>query len=88
MRWGTGYILGSKSFGPFGLDAPAAFGHTGLIDIAMWADPERDLAAAVVSSGKPGGHPEAKRYPGGARRHRRGVSARRSVSAASRRTPG
>jgi CubicO group peptidase (beta-lactamase class C family) len=63
MRWGTGYILGSKRFGPFGLDAPAAFGHTGLTDIAMWADPERDLAAAVVSSGKPGGHPEAKRYP-------------------------
>jgi CubicO group peptidase (beta-lactamase class C family) len=63
MRWGTGYILGTKRFGPFGLDAPAAFGHTGLTDIAMWADPERDLAAAVISSGKPGGHPEAKRYP-------------------------
>jgi CubicO group peptidase (beta-lactamase class C family) len=63
MRWGTGYILGSKRFGPFGLDAPAAFGHTGLTHIAMWADPERDLAAAVISSGKPGGHPEAKRYP-------------------------
>jgi CubicO group peptidase (beta-lactamase class C family) len=63
MRWGTGYILGTKRFGPFGLDAPAAFGHTGLTDIAMWADPERGLAAAVISSGKPGGHPEAKRYP-------------------------
>lgn len=63
LRWGTGFMLGSKRFGPFGLDAPAAFGHTGLVNIAMWADPERDLAAAVVSSGKPGGHPEAKRYP-------------------------
>jgi CubicO group peptidase (beta-lactamase class C family) len=63
MRWGTGYILGTKKFGPFGLDAPAAFGHTGLVDIAMWADPERDLAVGVVSSGKPGGHREAKRYP-------------------------
>lgn len=63
LRWGTGFMLGSKRFGPFGLDAPAAFGHTGLVNIAMWADPERDLAAAVVSSGKPGGHSEAKRYP-------------------------
>lgn len=63
LRWGTGFMLGSKRFGPFGLDAPGAFGHTGLVNIAMWADPERDLAAAVVSSGKPGGHREAKRYP-------------------------
>jgi CubicO group peptidase (beta-lactamase class C family) len=63
LRWGTGYMLGSKRFGPFGLNAPAAFGHTGLTDIAIWADPERDLAVGVVSSGKPGGHREAKRYP-------------------------
>lgn len=63
LRWGTGFQLGTKRFGPFGLDAPAAFGHTGLVHIAVWADPERELAAAVVSSGKPGGHGEAKRYP-------------------------
>jgi CubicO group peptidase (beta-lactamase class C family) len=63
MRWGTGYMLGSKRFGPFGLNAPAAFGHTGLVDIAVWADPQRDIAVGVVSSGKPGGHREAKRYP-------------------------
>lgn len=62
LRWGTGYMLGSTRFGPFGRDAPAAFGHTGLTQIAMWADPERDLAAAVVSTGKPGPHPEAGRY--------------------------
>ena len=63
MRWGTGYMLGSKRFGPFGRDAEGAFGHTGLTDIAMWADPQRALSVAVVSSGKPSGHPEAKRYP-------------------------
>ncbi len=63
MRWGTGYMLGSKRFGPFGRDAEGAFGHTGLTDIAVWADPERALSVAVVSSGKPGGHREAKRYP-------------------------
>lgn len=63
MRWGTGYMLGSKRFGPFGRDAAGAFGHTGLTDIAVWADPDRALSVAVVSSGKPSGHPEAKRYP-------------------------
>lgn len=63
MRWGTGYMLGSKRFGPFGRDAAEAFGHTGLVDIAVWADPSRRLSAAVVSSGKPGRHAEAHRYP-------------------------
>ncbi|MBO0679933.1 lipase LipE [Mycolicibacterium sp. S2-37] len=63
LRWGIGYMLGSKRFGPFGRNAPAAFGHTGLTDIAVWADPARDLAAAVISSGKPGRHREANRYP-------------------------
>lgn len=63
MRWGTGYILGTNRFGPFGRHAPAAFGHTGLTHIAVWADPERALAAGVISSGKPGNHREAKRYP-------------------------
>jgi len=62
LRWGTGYMLGSTRFGPFGRNAPHAFGHTGLVDIAVWADPARDLAAAVVSSGKPGRHAEAHRY--------------------------
>lgn len=63
LRWGTGYMLGSKRFGPFGRNAPAAFGHTGLVDIAVWADPARGLAVGVVSSGKPGRHREANRYP-------------------------
>lgn len=62
MRWGSGYMLGSKRFGPFGRDTPAAFGHTGLTNVAMWADPERRLSVGVVSSGKPGRHPEAQRY--------------------------
>lgn len=62
LRWGTGYMLGSRRFGPFGKNAPRAFGHTGLTQIAMWADPDRDLAASVVSSGKPGSHPEAGRH--------------------------
>ncbi len=62
MRWGTGYMLGSTKFGPFGRNAPAAFGHLGLINVALWTDPERKLSAGLISSGKPGQDPEAKRY--------------------------
>jgi CubicO group peptidase (beta-lactamase class C family) len=62
MRWGTGYMLGSRRFGPFGKDAAEAFGHTGLTNIAIWADPARRLSVGLVSSGKPGRHPEAGRY--------------------------
>ncbi|MBV9320094.1 MAG: lipase LipE [Mycobacterium sp.] len=62
LRWGTGYMLGSTRFGPFGRNAPAAFGHLGLVNIAIWADPERGLAAGLVSSGKPGRDPAADRY--------------------------
>jgi len=62
IRWGSGYMLGSKRFGPFGRDSSGAFGHTGLTNIAMWADPERRLSVGLISSGKPGRHPEAGRY--------------------------
>jgi CubicO group peptidase (beta-lactamase class C family) len=61
-RWGTGFQLGTDKYGPFGRNAPAAFGHLGLVNIAIWADPERQLAAGVVSSGKPGTDPEVRRY--------------------------
>ena len=61
-RWGTGFILGTNRFGPFGRNAPDAFGHLGLVNIAAWADPARGLAAGVISSGKPGRDPEARRY--------------------------
>ncbi|HEU0190451.1 MAG TPA: lipase LipE [Mycobacterium sp.] len=54
MRWGTGFMLGSTGPGPFGSGAPASFGHLGLVSVAMWADPERGLAAGLISSGKPG----------------------------------
>ncbi len=61
-RWGTGYMLGTKRFGPFGRNAPAAFGNLGLANIAIWADPQRGLSAGVISSGKPGRDPEIRRY--------------------------
>jgi CubicO group peptidase (beta-lactamase class C family) len=62
LRWGTGFMLGSTKYGPFGRNAPAAFGHLGLVNIAVWSDPERGLSAGLISSGKPGKDPEAGRY--------------------------
>ena len=61
-RWGTGFILGTNRFGPFGRNAPDAFGHLGLVNIAIWADPQRGLSAGLISSGKPGRDPEARRH--------------------------
>ncbi|MFV8318980.1 lipase LipE [Mycobacterium sp. 23] len=61
-RWGTGYMLGTERFGPFGRNAPQAFGNLGLANIAIWADPARGMSAGLISSGKPGKDPELKRY--------------------------
>ena len=61
-RWGTGFNLGTNRWGPFGRNAPEAFGHQGLANIAIWADPARGLAGGLVSSGKPGRDPEFRRY--------------------------
>ncbi|WP_301149561.1 lipase LipE [Mycobacterium simiae] len=61
-RWATGFILGTTRFGPFGRNAPHAFGHLGLVNIAIWADPQRSLAAGLISSGKPGRDPESRRH--------------------------
>jgi CubicO group peptidase (beta-lactamase class C family) len=61
-RWGTGFILGTNRWGPFGHNAAAAFGNLGLSNIAIWADPERSLAAGLISSGKPGRDPELRRH--------------------------
>jgi CubicO group peptidase (beta-lactamase class C family) len=61
-RWGTGFVLGTDRFGPFGRNAPDAYGHLGLVNIAIWADPQRALSAGLISSGKPGRDPEARRH--------------------------
>ncbi len=60
LRWSTGYMLGSKRFGPFGRRAPLAFGHLGLVCNAVWADPERGIAAGLITSGKPGRDPHSR----------------------------
>ncbi|MBK9036638.1 MAG: beta-lactamase family protein [Myxococcales bacterium] len=53
IRYGAGFLLGSNVTSPFGLGTPKAFGHLGFTNVFVWADPERDLAAALLTTGKP-----------------------------------
>ena len=53
VRYGVGFMLGSKRLSMFGPRTPRAFGHLGFINIFVYADPDRDLAVAIMTSGKP-----------------------------------
>lgn len=53
LRYGLGFMLGGKHFSLFGRDCPQAFGHVGYTNVFTWADPSRDLAVAILTSGKP-----------------------------------
>jgi CubicO group peptidase (beta-lactamase class C family) len=63
-RFGLGLMLGAKVLSLFGRDTDKAFGHLGLINIMGWADPERGLSAALITSGKPMLYPELPRFFG------------------------
>jgi CubicO group peptidase (beta-lactamase class C family) len=53
MRYGLGVMMGGTKFSLFGLNTPKAFGHLGLSNVVVFADPERDLAVTFLNSGKP-----------------------------------
>lgn len=53
IRYGLGFMLGSKGPGLFGRDTEHAFGHVGLSNVFCWADPERKVSVALLSTGKP-----------------------------------
>jgi len=52
IRYGLGFMLGGL-VSLFGTDNPAAFGHLGLSNVIGWADPDREIAVALLNSGKP-----------------------------------
>lgn len=58
LRYGVGFILGGKYLSLYGPNTLHAFGHLGLSNIVSWADPSRDLAAAIMTSGKPVLYPQ------------------------------
>jgi CubicO group peptidase (beta-lactamase class C family) len=53
LRYGLGFMLGSRYASLFGWDCPAAFGHLGFTNAFSWADPERRLSVALLTNGKP-----------------------------------
>jgi len=53
IRYGLGPMLGDDPIGLFGPKSGHAFGHIGFTNIWSWADPERGLAVALLTSGKP-----------------------------------
>jgi CubicO group peptidase (beta-lactamase class C family) len=63
-RFGYGLMLGARRVSLYGPDTQHAFGHLGFTNILAWADPERALACAVITSGKPTVYPELPRFLG------------------------
>lgn len=53
FRYGMGFMLGAQMLSLFGPNTHHAFGHLGLSNIVGWADPERRLSGALLTSGKP-----------------------------------
>jgi CubicO group peptidase (beta-lactamase class C family) len=58
LRYAMGFMLGGKTLSLYGPDTDAAFGHLGFTNIICWADPERQLSGALMTSGKPLIYPE------------------------------
>jgi CubicO group peptidase (beta-lactamase class C family) len=46
-------MLGNHFLSLYGWNHPQAFGHIGLSNIFSWADPERELVVALLTTGKP-----------------------------------
>jgi CubicO group peptidase (beta-lactamase class C family) len=63
-RFSYGLMLGADLISLYGRDTDKAFGHLGLINIMGWADPERALSAALITSGKAVIYPEVPRFYG------------------------
>jgi CubicO group peptidase (beta-lactamase class C family) len=61
LRYGMGFMLGGEWLSLYGFDSQHAFGHLGLTNIVGWADPQRHLSVAVMTSGKPVFYPEMHR---------------------------
>jgi CubicO group peptidase (beta-lactamase class C family) len=63
-RFGYGLMLGARVLSLYGRDTQHAFGHLGFTNMLAWADPERALACAVMTNGKPILYPELSRFYG------------------------
>lgn len=53
LRFTPGMMMGGSPYGIYGPNTTRAFGHLGLLNILTWADPDREIAVALMTSGKP-----------------------------------
>jgi CubicO group peptidase (beta-lactamase class C family) len=53
IRYSRGYMLGANAMSVFGPDTDDAFGHLGFTNVLAWADPRRELAVGLLTTGKP-----------------------------------
>ena len=53
MRFSAGFMLGGNPMGMYGIKTHNAYGHLGFSNIFCWADPERDISVAILTTGKP-----------------------------------
>ncbi len=58
VRYSLGFMLGGKWASFFGPDTQYAFGHLGFTNVMGWADPEREISVALMTSGKAFLYPE------------------------------
>jgi CubicO group peptidase (beta-lactamase class C family) len=68
MRWSLGFLLGARWLSLYGPDTELAFGHLGFMNVVGWADPERAISGALITSGKPVIYPEIAQFWGIMRR--------------------
>ena len=53
VRYGMGFMLGGDWWSIYGRGTPHAFGHVGFTNVVIYADPERDVSVALMTTGKP-----------------------------------
>jgi CubicO group peptidase (beta-lactamase class C family) len=53
IRYSSGFMLGSETVSLYGWNHPRAFGHLGMSNLFTWADPDRALVVAILTTGKP-----------------------------------
>jgi CubicO group peptidase (beta-lactamase class C family) len=52
MRYSPAFMMGEKPVGLYGPNCGQAFGHLGFLNLLGWADPQRDISATFLNTGK------------------------------------
>ena len=53
VMYSMGFMLGNRAMSFYGPRTQKAFGHMGFTNVLAWADPERDISACFMNTGKP-----------------------------------